>query len=171
SRPTTDEARTEFRDAFRRAFETLSAHAPGLALRDYHAENLFWLAGRERQARVGLIDFQDALYAHPAYDLVSLLEDARRDVSLKLHEPLKRRFCDAAGLSCDEAFNAAYAVTAAQRNAKILGIFVRLVIRDGKPKYRDLIPRVKAHFQRDLAHPACAGIRAWCETHSPEVLT
>lgn len=168
--PVSDTAREEFRAVWRTAFKALGAHASGLALRDFHAENLFWLPERERQAKVGLIDFQDALFAHPAYDLVSLLEDARRDVSDALHAPLKQRFCDAAGLPCDEAFNAAYAVQAAQRNAKILGIFVRLVVRDGKPKYRRLIPRVKAHFQRDLTHPACAGIRAWCETHCPEVL-
>ncbi|MEM7729260.1 MAG: phosphotransferase, partial [Pseudomonadota bacterium] len=152
------------------AFGHLRTHTPGLCLRDFHAQNLFWLPERDGQARVGLIDFQDALFAHPAYDLASLLEDARRDVDPELRAPMLQRFCDKAGLKYDAAFEAAYSVTAAQRNAKILGIFVRLAERDGKPRYRSLIPRVKAHFQRDLAHPACAELRGWFDTHVPEAL-
>ncbi len=149
----------------------LDKHPKGLALRDFHAENLFWLPKRQSVARVGLIDFQDGLFAHPAYDLVSLLEDARRDVAPELHEPLIKRFCEKAGLKYDEDFKAAYAVMGAQRNAKILGIFVRLAKRDGKPHYRDLIPRVAQHFVRDLAHPALADLKTWVETNLPETFT
>jgi len=122
-------------------FMALDAHAPGLALRDFHAENLFWLPERESVAKVGLIDFQDGLFVHPAYDLVSFLEDARRDVSIDLVDPLIDQFCEQAKLSDTSAFRKAYAVLGAQRNAKILGIFVRLAERDNKPSYRDLIPR------------------------------
>ncbi|MGP1274768.1 MAG: aminoglycoside phosphotransferase family protein, partial [Caulobacterales bacterium] len=152
-RPTGD-ALAEWQGVWGEAFSHLEAHAPGLALRDYHAENLIWLPGRDIGQQTGLLDFQDALFAHPAYDLVSLLEDARRDVSPDLVEPLKSRFFRNARLSDRAAFDAAYAVLGAQRNAKILGIFVRLAERDGKARYLDLIPRVKAHFERDLAHPA-----------------
>ena len=163
-------ARNEFYDLWRDAFGTLKGRVPGLCLRDFHAQNLFWLPERTEEARVGLIDFQDALFAHPAYDLASLLEDARRDVDPELLEPLIQRFCDKAGLRFDEAFAAAYAVTAAQRNTKILGIFVRLEVRDGKSGYRAMIPRVRAHLETDLSHPACASLRGWMETHAPEVL-
>ena len=148
------------------AFE---AHTPGLALRDYHAENLIWLPEREHHARVGLLDFQDAVFAHPAYDLVSLLEDARRDVDPELAPALKDRFFERAGLSDRDAFEAAYALAGAQRNAKILGIFVRLARRDNKPRYLAMIPRVARHFVRDLSHPAAAEIRRWCEDCAPFV--
>ena len=143
---------------WREAFKHLSAHAPGLVLRDFHAENIFWLPKREGAARVGLIDFQDALFGHPAYDLVSLIEDARRDVDPSLTDGLIARFCEAAKIKNDEHFHTAYAVLGAQRNAKILGIFVRLAQRDGKPHYLDLIPRVHAHFENNLSHPALADL-------------
>ncbi len=149
----------------------LDKHPKGLALRDFHAENLFWIPKRQSVGRVGLIDFQDGLFAHPAYDLVSLLEDARRDVALELHGPLIQRFCDKAGLKNDEDFKSAYAVMGAQRNAKILGIFVRLAKRDGKPHYRELIPRVAQHFIRDLSHPVLSDLKQWVETHLPETFT
>ena len=149
----------------------LGKHPKGLALRDFHAENLFWMPKRQSVARVGLIDFQDGLFAHPAYDLVSLLEDARRDVALELHAPLIKRFCEKAGLKHDDDFKAAYAVMGAQRNAKILGIFVRLAKRDGKPHYRDLIPRVAQHFIRDLSHPALSDLKNWVSDNVPETFT
>jgi len=170
-RDISDQARTEWTTIWQNLWSLLEKHSPGLVLRDFHAENLFWLPKRQSVARVGLIDFQDGLFAHPAYDLVSLLEDARRDVALEMHEPLIKRFCQKAGLSFDDDFKAAYAVMGAQRNAKILGIFVRLAKRDGKPHYRDLIPRVAQHFRRDLEHPALSDLRAWVETHIPETFT
>lgn len=169
-RPISDVARAEFYDLWREAFTCLKAHAPGLCLRDFHAQNLFWLPDREGQARVGLIDFQDALFAHPAYDLASFLEDARRDVDPDLFEPLKRRFCEKSGLNFDDDFQAAYAVMAAQRNTKVIGFPVRADIKFGKPQYRSLIPRVRAHLKRDLSHPACADLRTWFEMHVPEVM-
>lgn len=162
------QAKDEWRAIWAEMFTRLETHAPGLALRDFHAENLFWLPERHATARVGLIDFQDALFAHPAYDLVSLLEDARRDVPGELAEEMITRFCLKTGLYRDEAFDAAYAVMGAQRNAKILGIFVRLAKRDGKPHYRDLIPRVANLFKADLAHPALTRLRDWVQKYVPQ---
>ena len=143
------------------AFTALNAHTPGLTLRDFHAENIFWLPQRKSTDRIGLIDFQDALFGHPAYDVVSLIEDARRDVDPKLTEDLLARFCERTSLKLDDAFRAAYAVIGAQRNAKILGIFVRLAQRDGKQGYLEMLPRVKAHFIGNLAHPVMKDLRAF----------
>jgi len=130
-----------------------------IILRDYHAENLLWLPDREGGARAGMIDFQDGLVGHAAYDLTSLLEDARRDVPRDLAEAMIAHYCKAAGqfAGFDEAaLRDEYAILAAQRNAKILGIFARLIQRDGKPRYRDFLPRVEAHFRRGLLHPKLA---------------
>lgn len=162
-------ARAEWHGLWTEALSLTDRQEPGLVLRDFHADNLIWLPERTGTARVGLLDFQDALFGHPAYDLVSLLEDARRDVSPGLARPLTDRFCERARITDRAAFDAAYAVIAAQRNAKILGIFVRLAERDGKPRYLDLLPRVARHFVNDLAHPSMAGLRGWVETHAPEI--
>jgi len=125
----------------------------------------------KRRCKVGLIDFQDGLFVHPAYDLVSFLEDARRDVSLDLVNPLISQFCEQAKLSDEVAFRKAYAVLGAQRNAKILGIFVRLAKRDGKPSYRNLIPRVHAHFVKNLSGDLFADLRDWFCTYLPGELS
>ncbi len=161
------DARSEWDAIWKTLFTALDAHAPGLALRDFHAENLFWLPERVSVAKVGLIDFQDGLFVHPAYDLVSFIEDARRDVSPDLVDDLIERFCTEAKLSDVAGFRRAYAVLGAQRNAKILGIFVRLAERDGKPSYRDLIPRVHAHFVKNLAGESFAELRAWFAAYLP----
>ncbi len=160
-----EKAKAEWGKIWVESFQYLRAHPTGLALRDFHAENIFALEGK-----VGLIDFQDALFAHPAYDLVSLLEDARRDVKADLIEPLMAQFCHEAGIENNAAFRRAYAVQGAQRNAKILGIFVRLAVRDKKPHYLDLITRVRAHFQTDLSHPDLADLRGWIENYAPSAL-
>jgi aminoglycoside/choline kinase family phosphotransferase len=131
-------------------------------LRDYHAENIMLLGSLQEQ---GLLDFQDALAGHAAYDLVSLLQDARRDVSPELEAAMIERYCAANGAG--EDFRADYARLGAQRNAKIVGIFVRLWKRDGKPRYLEMIPRVWALLERDLAHPALAPVAAWFERHIP----
>lgn len=166
-----DEGRAEWNDIWRSLFEALSTHAPGLALRDFHAENLFWLPERDSVAKVGLIDFQDGLFVHPAYDLVSFLEDARRDVSRDLVDPLISQFCNQAKLKDEAAFRRAYAVLGAQRNAKILGIFVRLAERDGKPSYRDFIPRVHAHFVKNLRGSDFRDLRDWFDRYLPGELS
>lgn len=164
-----DRLRAQWAEVWTAAFKALDAHAPGLALRDYHAENLIWLPGREGPARTGLIDYQDALFVHPAYDLVSLLEDARRDVPADIQTVMKDRFFAASYLDDREAFDAAYAVLGAQRNAKILGIFVRLAVRDGKPKYLDLLPRVARHFLTDISRPGLSEVRTLIHDLAPEL--
>lgn len=143
-----------------------------VALRDYHAENLLWLPQRRGVRRVGMIDFQDGLYGHAAYDLVSLLEDARRDVAPDLASAMIERYCAGAADAGDfdrEAFRRDYAVLAAQRNAKILGIFARLAKRDQKPRYLALLPRVEAHFRRDLTRQPLAPLRAFIAAHLPDL--
>ena len=137
---------------------------PVLVLRDYHADNLMVLDGRDD---LGLLDFQDALAGHAAYDLVSLLQDARRDVAPELEEAMIARYSDGAQVADRVRFRAHYEVLGAQRNAKILGIFTRLWKRDGKPHYLPLQPRVWAYLERNLAHPALAPVRAWFDANVP----
>lgn len=133
---------------------------PVTVLRDYHVENIMLI-----ERGLGLLDFQDALAGHPAYDLVSLLQDARRDVSVQLEAAMLARYREATGAG--EDFDAAYHVLGAQRNAKIIGIFTRLWRRDGKPRYPALCPRVWRYLERDLAHPALAPVAAWFEANIP----
>lgn len=144
---------------------------PIVTLRDYHAENIFWLPTRRQAARAGLIDFQDALAGHPAYDVISLLEDARRDVAPELANHMMARYVARARaegvLVSEEDFREAAAILAAQRNAKIVGIFARLFLRDGKPRYLAFLPRMWTYLARDLSHPALARLKAWFDVHVP----
>ncbi|MGF1542949.1 MAG: aminoglycoside phosphotransferase family protein [Parvularculaceae bacterium] len=154
--------------------EALAALAPPrtLVLRDFHAENLIWLPDRVGAKRVGVIDFQDGLVGDRAYDPVSLLEDARRDVAPELAEAMLKRYVDGAGEAGafdEDGFRAAYALLGAQRNAKILGVFARLIVRDGKPRYADFLPRVEANFRRNMRHPALARVRAALAGALPEL--
>jgi aminoglycoside/choline kinase family phosphotransferase len=146
----------------------LKTHADGpriLILRDYHAENLLWLPQRSGIARVGLLDFQLGQMGQPAYDLVSLLQDARRDVSPETEAAMIARF--QAG-TAGENFDAAYATIGAQRALRILGIFARLCLVAAKPHYVSLIPRVWGQLQRNLAHPALADLAEICALWLPE---
>ena len=138
-------------------------------LRDYHSPNLLLLDGREGLARLGLIDFQDAVWGHPAYDLVSLLQDARLDAPEETEKRLYARYCEGAA-KADAGFDAvsfalAYAILGAQRNTKILGIFARLSLRDGKNGYLAHLPRIERYLFRNLAHPDLKGLRAWYEAN------
>jgi aminoglycoside/choline kinase family phosphotransferase len=128
-----------------------------LIQRDYHAENLLWMPQRDGVQRVGLLDFQDAMSGHPVYDLVSILQDARRDVSPLIEAEMKARYIEQNALDFTE-FEKAYALLGAQRNLRILGVFSRLCMRDGKAHYVDLIPRVWGHIETNLAHPALSSI-------------
>ncbi|MDW4498092.1 phosphotransferase [Sulfitobacter sp. D35] len=150
----------EFRERFENLCQPLDTVAPVLMLRDYHAENLIWLPERAGVARVGLLDFQDAMLAHPAYDLVSILQDARRDVPPALETHSLDRFLAATGHD-RAAFGEAYATLGLQRQLRILGVFARLSRRDGKARYIDFVPRVWALAQRNLAHPALSGIASF----------
>lgn len=141
-----------------RLFRTLLAEHGGdevvLVHRDFQAVNLVWMPGREGARRVGLLDFQDALAGHPAYDLASYLQDARRDVSPETEAWMLDRFCAVTGRDRD-AFGAAYALQSLQRNVRILGLFARLAER-GKPGYLAHVPRVRGYVERSLGHPAAA---------------
>ena len=148
----------------------LAAHADGprvMILRDYHAGNLLWLPDRKGVARVGVLDFQQAQMGQPGYDLISLLQDARRDVGPRTEAAGVARFCRAAGLT-EAEFAPAYAVLGAQRALRILGIFARLCLVAGKPGYVALIPRVWGQLMRNLAHPALRDLRDECLRLLPE---
>lgn len=161
-----DDLRAEYLALVDAACARVATVRTAYVLRDYHAENLMWLPKRSpRAAQVGLLDYQDALIGHPAYDLVSLLEDARRDLSPGLAQAMLARYAARAGTGAE--FLADYAVLGAQRNLKIIGIFARLCRRDGKPRYLTLLPRVWAHLQHDLAHPALAPLRDFVARHLP----
>jgi aminoglycoside/choline kinase family phosphotransferase len=138
--------------------------APVMVLRDYHADNLMVVPGLDQ---LGLLDFQDALAGHRGYDLVSLLQDARRDVAPQLEEAMLERFVGGAGIADAKAFRAEYEVLGAQRNVKILGIFTRLWKRDGKPAYPAMHPRIWTYLERNLAHEALAPVRAWFDANIP----
>lgn len=156
--PATAPQEAAFRSAMQDALNTHAACADVLIQRDYHAENLLWLPKRSGLARVGLLDFQDAMAGHRAYDLVSILEDARRDVPHDLQAQMLDRYIAKTGVDAP-GFSAAYATLGAQRNLRIIGVFSRLCIRDGKPHYLDFLPRVWAHLQQDLSHPALGELR------------
>lgn len=148
--------------AWDEVLDAMDASAPQVTvLRDYHAENIMLLPSGEQ----GLLDFQDALVGDPAYDLVSLLQDARRDVSPRLEAEMIEAYRAFANPTYD--FDTSYHVLGAQRNAKIVGIFVRLWKRDGKARYPLMIPRVWASLERDLVHPALAPVAAWFDSNIP----
>ena len=148
---------------------------PTWVLRDYHSPNLLWLPERDGAARVGLLDFQDAVMGPAAYDLASLAQDARVNVTESMEIALLSRYTRAR-MKADPDFDARafaqlYATMAAQRASKILGIFARLDRRDGKPQYLRHMPRVWAYLQRSLAHPALAALAAWYRINVPPLKT
>ena len=143
------------------------AGASVFAHRDYHAENLLWLDGREGLARIGLLDFQDAVRAHPAWDLLSLLQDARRDVEPELEQAMLARYLVGKPQAEQDAFLSDYAGLAALNNARITGLFARLIHRDGKPRYKAFLPRMWRLLARNLDHPDMAGLKAWFDRYVP----
>ncbi len=161
------DARAGFLADFLPLLEHHAAERTALVLRDYHAENLLWLPSRHGPARVGLLDFQDAMTGHPAYDLVSLLQDARRDVPPGIEQAMIACYIAGSGWNRD-AFDTAYHLLGTQRNLRILGVFARLCLRDGKAHYVDLIPRVWDLLQRDLSHPALAPVAPLLRRVLPE---
>jgi hypothetical protein len=163
--------RADYHDAWRKVLPLAEALPRVLALRDYHAGNLMWLSRRKGIKRVGLLDFQDGLVGSPAYDLVSLLQDARRDVSPSLERSMLAHYVAKARARRDfdeRKFRSAYAVLGAQRNAKIVGIFTRLSRRDGKPLYLTFLPRVWRYLSADLMHPELAPLHEWFARMVPE---
>jgi N-acetylmuramate 1-kinase len=163
--------RDSYIEAWREVLPLASAGAPDtLVLRDYHVDNLMLLDGRSGVAACGLLDFQDAVIGPASYDLVSLLEDARRDVPPSLADAMIERYLAAFPALDRDAFGASYAVLGAQRNCKIVGIFTRLCVRDGKPHYLGHIPRVWRLIEQDVRHPALAPVAAWLDRHVPPAL-
>jgi hypothetical protein len=160
--------REEFITLWREALEPAIEAPATWVLRDFHSPNLLWLPGRENVARIGLLDFQDALMGPGVYDVASLLQDARVDVPESLEVALLSRYARAR--LYDQRFDAAafarlYATLAAQRATKILGIFARLDRRDGKPQYLRHMPRLLRYLQRSLAHPDLAALKDWYAAH------
>jgi N-acetylmuramate 1-kinase len=154
-----------YRAAWGEALRAAAIVRPVTVLRDYHAENIMLIEGRQGVGGLGLLDFQDALAGHPAYDLVSLLQDARRDVSQAIENEMLIRYQTAA--QPDAGFDDAYWLLGAQRNAKIVGIFARLWKRDGKARYLSYLPRVWTYLERDLDRPALAPLKAWFDANIP----
>jgi len=161
----------EHRLLWRKMLKPVLSAPSAFVHRDYHAQNLMWLPERRGPARVGLIDFQDAVSGARAYDLVSLIEDARRDVSQESAEATTQHYLDAMarqGTALDEdEFRGHMATMAAQRNAKIAGIFARLHKRDGKPRYLDYLPRVWRYLNLDLENPALGELKRWYDQTIP----
>jgi len=166
-------AKSTFVNLWRHALNEIVSQPTTWMLRDYHSPNILWLPGREGLARVGMIDFQDCVLGHPAYDVVSLLQDARIDVpndlELKLlghYSRLRRASDDTFDLM---TFARAYALLGAQRATKILGIFARLDKRDHKPQYLAHLPRIERYLGKNLAHPVMTEVRGWFETYLPHL--
>lgn len=160
------ELRAEYMAIWRDILSRAGLKLTCLVHRDYHADNLFWLEGQVGHRAVGMIDYQDALWGDPVYDLASLLEDARRDVSDTTVADCFAKYSTDIGETA-QAFAARYCVIAAQRNAKIIGIFTRLCVRDGKAHYLDYLPRVWGHFMNDLGHPMMAPLKQFIDKAVP----
>ncbi|HUG44969.1 MAG TPA: phosphotransferase [Sphingomicrobium sp.] len=158
-----------FRAAWTEVLEPIAGDGlgPVTVLRDYHAENVMLVRGREGIRHFGILDFQDALVGHPAYDLASVLEDARRDVPPEIERAMIDRYVAATGKA--EAFERAYWVLAAQRNTRILGVFTRLWKRDNKPHYTAFQPRMWGLLERDLERPELEPVKRWFDLNvAPE---
>lgn len=157
-----------WREAWAPLIARAAAGANAFAHRDYHAENLLWLPEREGVARVGMIDFQDCVLAHPSWDLHSLLQDARRDVSPELEAAALDHYFALRGSVDRGAFMDDYAALAALNEARIIGVFSRLIVRDGKPRYAAFMPRMWGHLQRNLQRDDLAAVRAWFDRYVPK---
>ncbi len=166
-------AKATFVNLWRQAVQDIVSQRPGWTLRDFHSPNLLWLAAREGIAKVGILDFQDCVLGHPAYDVVSLLQDARVDIpeeqelTLLAYYARLRRTADPS-FDIGE-FLRAYAILGAQRATKILGIFARLDERDRKPQYLAHLPRVEKYLCRNLRHPALEELKQWYEEQLPKI--
>jgi tRNA threonylcarbamoyl adenosine modification protein YjeE len=173
--PVSERERTKFQTLWRELLQPAVDAPPTWVLRDYHSPNLLWLPARGGIARLGLIDFQDAQMGPAAYDLASLLQDARVDIYEQLELALLGRYVRGrreADPNFDHTeFIKLYVTLAAQRASKVLGIFARLDLRDGKPQYLRHMPRIWAYLRRSLGHPALAPLNEWYGFHVPSLKT
>ena len=157
---------TQFVSLLMPLMEKIVQTSPTLVLRDFHAENLIWMHNRKSFRRVGLLDYQDALIGHPAYDIASLLKDARRDVSVELRDRMTDYYLEKTNHNKD-LFLRDYSILSAQRNLKIIGIFSRLSIRDNKNDYMKLIPRVWRNLENDFIHPDLTNLSVFINSVAP----
>ena len=157
----------EYRDLWRMALRKARAVPETLVLRDYHVDNLMRIDRRAGIAACGVLDFQDAVRGPATYDLVSLVEDARRDIAAPLADAMRARYLAAFPDLDRDAFDRSMAILGAQRHAKVIGIFTRLCVRDGKPDYLPHIPRVWRLLDAACRHPALGAVRAWLDAHIP----
>lgn len=170
--PTKDQV-AEFHGVWSKVLKSAQPNKPVLVLRDFHSPNLIWRPEQTGLKRVGLIDTQDALLGHPAYDLVSLLQDARIDIPVEEESQLYLCYSELRQkleTFDNDEFVRAYAILGAQRATKILGIFARLSKRDGKSGYLQHMPRVSRYLWRNLQHPVLSELRQWMETNLPEAI-
>ena len=156
-----------YRQCWLPIFSSARSVPDSLVLRDYHVDNLMRIDGREGIAACGLLDFQDAVVGPVSYDLMSLVEDARRDVDLNLATAMRGRYLAAFPDIDIAAYDTSFTVLAAQRHCKVIGIFTRLSVRDGKPVYLEHIPRLWRLLERALTHPMLVPLRVWFDTNVP----
>lgn len=166
-KPTSAVVRKSYVKAWSTSLAYAAAQPPTLVLRDFHVDNLIWLTSKDGVKACGLLDFQDAVAGPAAYDLMSLLEDARRDVSEELFTSMVDRYFSAFSHLERENFETVFSILAAQRHAKIIGIFTRLNLRDAKPAYSAHIPRVWKLLEESLKHPSLSTVAKWFEDYVP----
>ncbi|MEO0327155.1 MAG: tRNA (adenosine(37)-N6)-threonylcarbamoyltransferase complex ATPase subunit type 1 TsaE [Pseudomonadota bacterium] len=166
--PISQQAKQDFEVIWQDLFKIVEDQPKTLVLRDFHSPNIIWREGAKGLDRIGLIDFQDAVVGPTAYDVASLAQDARVDVSERLESELINYYIELGNLDYagfdEEAFRTGYAIMAAQRATKVLGIFVRLDLRDGKPNYRKNIPRIEEYLRRSLQHPVLSDYQKWLKS-------
>lgn len=168
----TDAMRADYRAAFHSMYQVFNTAPRGLIQRDYHSPNLMWLPERTGAQRVGLLDFQDSVTGHPAYNLMFLLYDARRDVPPALQAEIKERYYAGRGFGAAERanFDAAIDVYMALSNARLTSFPVRMKISNNLPQYMQFLPRIERYFFQAIQRPACAPLRAWFEKYLPQFL-
>ena len=169
--PITDTKRDEFHLAWEAIFEQQPALSPCIVLRDFHVDNIMLLPNRTNPENCGLLDFQDALIGSPAYDVTSLLEDARRDISDEFRLSMLERYFDARPSLDPEEFMLSYRILSAQRHMKIVGIFTRLARRDGKQHYLKHMNRVMKYLHQHLQHPIFLPLETWLKRNMPQYET
>ena len=165
--PTPAPVRASYLAAWRDSLTQVASHPPTLVLRDFHVDNLMWLANRNGTQACGLLDFQDAVAGPAAYDLMSLLEDARRNIAPDLISNMIGRYLAAFPDLNQDTFRTVFAILAAQRHAKVIGIFTRLSVRDAKSAYLSHIPRVWRLLEASLQHSALDAVATWFAKHVP----
>lgn len=163
--PASDAERRDYIAIWDALIESLSAAEHNLLLRDFHSPNIIWRPEASGTDRVGIIDFQDAMIGPSAYDVASLVQDARVDMPEGVADDVLDHYLTLRGK--DAGFDRArflrdWHVMAAQRNCKLVGLWVRLMQRDGKPAYMRHMPRSLRNLERALSHPDLAPLRDWC---------